>query len=240
MVMAIGKQTKMRNKRLQLLNYSMIQIVVSQSEENNQLVFTPAHRECKGNEYKLKWEGKNWLKGSIMTGSCTSRFLPGRVLNPFSKGNLLLRNLLLTLAACRPVFGTFCYHSYLQVFLQLHWDLWKLSSVPWDSLSSGLLPFLWLSWNIYAFNLLRKFSALLLWQQQYKFMEDELWHILYFTGQCLQPLNLAEWESLSGSHLFLSCEFSVFFELQAFGRLTCMESLNQCTPPHSHLGTVTL
>lgn len=63
MIMAIGKQTKMRHKCWQLLNISMIKRVVYQSEENNQkslLLFTPSHREGKEKEYELKWETKNW------------------------------------------------------------------------------------------------------------------------------------------------------------------------------------
>lgn len=160
-------------------------------------------------------KSKIGLKQSRMAGS--------HLAERWGRSKKGLRNLLGTLAANRPICGSFCYHSYLQVFLHLHQHLLKIVIRP-----LGLLEFK-VYFPPHAFSTIlllltcwanfqpcscdrnsrtntRGMSCL--WGRDKPQGCRDSWagivgkaHV-HSTVQCLQPLNQAVRESSSRSYLF--------------------------------------
>lgn len=180
---------------------------MKKKNQKSLLLFTTAHSERKGNEHKLKCEGKNWLKGSIMTGPCTSRFLPGRVLKPVSKG-----------------WGTFCslwQPADLYMVLFVTTVIYKCSYS-----STGIFEnchqcpgILWVQVFFPSCDFPRIFMLLTCWENFQHCSCDSnntnSWRMscgTYFIllGSVSNHWTGLKWESLSGSRLFFSYEFSFF------------------------------
>lgn len=117
-----------------------------------------------------------------------------------------LRNLL-ALAANRPVCGTFCYHSYLQVFLCLKIVISSLGLLEfmYASLPVTFLEYLYFltCWADFQPCFCNRNSSINTWVMSCGVC-------VHFIVRCLQPLNQALRESWNGLHLSFSYQFSIF------------------------------